>query len=343
VQGEPVIFVSTPPDELTDYINPDALARLRELGDVRCNPLTHRLSAADLLRLAGDATIVVSTGSTPADATFFERAKHLLGYVRSGVEIVDVDLEAATASGVIVANTPGLYSTSVVEFTVATMVAAARGLIESHVALRAGTVTRSWGFELAGKVLGLIGVGHIGADLGRVAQALGMRVIAYDPYVDVPPEGIEMTSLDEVLRQSRFVSVQTRLTPETRHLVGARELALMRSDAYLINTARGPIVDEQALVAALSMGRLAGAIVDVFATEPDVLASPLIRAPRALATPHIASRAVETEQRLADAAVTIATRLLAGSIPEPQQIVNQQVLGRSRVEMLSFGRSSVSS
>src|SRR5439155_19219594 len=116
-----------------------------------------------------------------------------------------------------------------VEFIVATMVAAARGLIASNVALSAGELTRPWGFELAGKVLGLIGVGNIGAHLARIAQALDMRVIAHDPYNEAPPRGIEMMSLDEVLKQARFVSVQTRLTPETRHLASRGELALMGS------------------------------------------------------------------------------------------------------------------
>lgn len=310
------------------YYSPEAVDQLALLGEVVLNPYDHHLTADEMLALAPRAAALVTEWATGADASYFSRATDLRILVRSGVEILNVDFEAATAAGVIVANTPGLYVTPVVEMAIAFMICLAHGIVDRHCALQRGVVPPpKVFFELCGKTLGIVGLGDIGVQLARAASGLGMAVLGYDPYATVEEGCLRQTSLAEVLGSSDFVSINAKLTPQTRGMIGRRELGQMRPGSFLINTARGPIVDEPALVWALESGHLAGAAVDVYATEPDFLASPLLRAPNIITTPHIGGFSRGAMRRQALATVRAVRRALAGEVPHPDlQVVNTEVL-----------------
>src|SRR5207248_414284 len=198
----------------------------------------------------------------------FGLTEKLRGVVTPGVGVEKVDVQAATDLGIVVANSPG-NSVTVAESALLLMLALAKQMPMWLAAARAGTEPTSAmrGMELHGKTLGLIGLGRIGRLTAGFGRAFGMRVLADDPYVQAS-DVADLVSLEDVLRQSDFVSLHPVLTPETQHLIDAPRLALMKPTAYLINTSRGGVIDEAALIVALQNGRLAGAGLDVFETEP---------------------------------------------------------------------------
>ena len=329
IMHDPDIVVAYPSQRLDDYYGADALEKLGRLGRVITNPHPRQLTSDELFELAPRASIVVDGGRAPVDAAYIARAPELLAYVRAGVEILGVDVAAATEAGVLVANTPGLYNEPIVEYVIAAMVVISRNLIDLHNSLREGVIPQhKMRFELAGQTLGIIGLGEVGRHLARSARALDMVVIGHDPYTSNPPEGVEMVSMEDLLGRSRFVSVQVNLLPSTRGLIGSRELSLMRPDGYLINTARGPIVDEAALADALHAGTIAGAAIDVFASEPNITETPLRDAPNVFLTPHAASSTTQTMARLAQASVVSVEQILRGETP--RGVVNPDVLAHAR-------------
>jgi D-3-phosphoglycerate dehydrogenase / 2-oxoglutarate reductase len=252
------------------------------------------------------------------------RAPRLRGIVTPGVGVEKVDLGAATELGIVVANSPG-NSVTVAESTLLLMLALAKRLPMWVEAARTSTEpTRSMhGIELGGKSLGIIGFGRIGRIVADLARAFGMQVIAYDPYV----ESSELTSLEEVLRQADFVSLHPVLTPETFHLINAERLALMKRTAYLINTSRGGVVDETALIDALGQGRLAGAGLDVFELEPPARDNPLLHMPNVIGTPHGLSHTDESMLRCAQMTEQNVLAILDGELPP--YLVNRSVRWRA--------------
>jgi glycerate dehydrogenase len=247
-----------------------------------------------------------------------------IGVLATGYNVVDVD--AARRAGVIVTNIPA-YSTASVAQTVFAFILEFTQQVALHTAsVRAGEWTRSIDFaywktpliELAGKTLGLVGLGSIGQTVARIGQAFGMRVIAA---TRTPRQlaGIEEASLDDVFRQADFLSLHCPLTPDTRHLVNADRLALMKPTAFLVNTSRGGVVDAQALANALAAGRLAGAGVDVLDREPPPADDPLLAAPNCWVTPHLAWATREARSRLLDTAVGNVRAFLAG---HPRNVVS---------------------
>jgi glyoxylate reductase len=206
----------------------------------------------------------------------------------------NVDLEAATARGVLVTNTPGVLTAATAEFTLALLLALVRRVAEGDRLVRAGAPwswepTAMLGIGLAGKTLGLVGHGRIGREVGRLAEAFGMRIVHSSRSGGVP--------LERLLAEADVVSLHVPLTPETRHLVDAAALARMRPAALLVNTSRGPVVDESALADALEAGRLAGAALDVYEREPEVEPR-LLRLPNVVLTPHVASATVEAREAM---------------------------------------------
>lgn len=205
----------------------------------------------------------------------------------------NVDLGAAAAHGVMVTNTPGVSAPSVAEHALAIMLAAARNIPEHDAEVRAGNWPLGGGVELRGKTLGIIGLGAIGRRFAELAAGIGMRVIAWTLHPK-PAPGVELFPLDQLFRESDVVSVHVRLSPETRGMIGAREFSMMKPSAIFVNTARGAIVDQQALLDALKKRRIAGAALDVFTVEPLTPGHPFADLRNVVLTPHSAGVTPET-------------------------------------------------
>jgi D-3-phosphoglycerate dehydrogenase len=247
-----------------------------------------------------DALIVRS--ATRVTAAVLERATKLRVVGRAGVGVDNVDLDAATRRGVLVMNTPGGNAPSVAEHTLALLLSLARKIPALDSAMHAGRweKPKGQGTELRGKTLGLVGLGRVGAEVARRARALEMHVLACDPFLteDTAREaGVILVPLDQLLAESDFLSLHTALVPETERMINAANLAKTKRGAYLVNTARGELVDEAALADALRSGQLAGAGLDVFAVEPPK-DSPLLSLSNLVATPHVAGSTAEAQEEV---------------------------------------------
>lgn len=271
--------------------------------------------ATDLAELA-DADVLVVRSKTKATAEFLAPAARLKLVIRGGVGIDNIDAEHCRSRGIAVRNTPEASAPAVAEMAIGLMLAFARRIPQAHASTAAGRWEKSAfkGTELAGKTLGMVGLGRIGQRVARVAQGLGMRVLAYDPVVT--PEraaelGVEAAALEEVLARADFLSLHAPGGPETRGLIGAAALAGMKPTAVLINTARGSCVDEAALAAALKAGKLGGAALDVFEREPPA-GSPLLGAPNVILTPHLGASTAENLARIAARIVELVAELAGG-------------------------------
>jgi D-3-phosphoglycerate dehydrogenase len=287
--------------------------------------LTEARDGPDLARELADAEVLVARRDYVGRATL-ALAGHLRGIVTPGVGVEKVDVRAATELGIVVANSPG-NSVTVAESALLLMLALAKQMPMWIAAARAGSEPTSGmrGMELDGKTLGLVGFGRIGRLTAGFARAFGMCVLAYDPYVQTS-DLAEMASLEEVLRQSDFVSLHPVLTPETHHLIDARRLAWMKPTAYLINTSRGGVIDEPALISALEERQLAGAGLDVFETEPPRTDNPLLHMDNVICTPHGLSHADESLRRCASMTEDNVLAIVEGRLPP--YIVNPQVRWR---------------
>jgi D-3-phosphoglycerate dehydrogenase / 2-oxoglutarate reductase len=265
-----------------------------------------------LAEIIGGYDGIVIRSATKLTADLIDRADRLKVIGRAGVGVDNVDLEAATRKGIVVANAPESTVVSAAEHTLGLLLALSRNIPQAYAALRDGRWERSrWGgIELAGKTLGLLGFGRIGQQVGRRALALGMRVVAHDPFVSrdrFRELGIERAeTLDELLAESEFLSLHVPLTDETRGLVGASTLARMRDGVRIVNAARGELVEEPALVEALRSGKVAAAALDVFSHEP--YTGPLLELDNVVATPHLAASTEEAQDR---AGVIVAEQVAA--------------------------------
>lgn len=247
-----------------------------------------------------DADALLVRSATKVTAELLDQAERLVVIGRAGVGVDNIDLDAATRKGVLVMNTPGGNSVSVAEHTMALLLALAHPVAQADATMKQGKWEKKkfTGSELRGKTLGLIGLGTIGTEVARLAQAHKMNVIAYDPYVSAvlaTEQNIRLLPLEELLRGSDFITLHCSLTPETEHLINAKTLAMTRPGVRLVNCARGELVDEPALLAALESGYVAGAGLDVFESEPPT-DQKLARHPNVIATPHIAGSTEEAQQ-----------------------------------------------
>jgi glycerate dehydrogenase len=301
-------------------LNPGDLSwdGLRAFGEV----LVHdRTAAADVEARARGATAVF-TNKTPLPGAVLERLPELryIGVLATGYNIVDVG--AAARLGITVTNIPTYGTESVAQFVFALLLELCHHVGRHAGAVREGEWSRSpdWCFwrapliELAGKTMGIVGFGRIGRATGRIADAMGMRVIAHDTYQADPPawEGFRWADLEELLRESDVVSLHSPLFPETQGMINARTLAWMKPSAFLINTSRGPLVVEEDLAAALNAGQIAGAGLDVLGGEPPRGSNPLLSARNCLITPHIAWATREARGRLMDLTVGNLGAFLSG-------------------------------
>jgi D-3-phosphoglycerate dehydrogenase len=266
----------------------------------------------DLAEQIGEYEGIVIRSATKLTADLIDRGTRLRVIGRAGVGVDNVDVEAATRHGIVVANAPESNVVSAAEHTVGLLVALARNIPQAHAALREGRWERSkWGgVELEGKTLGILGFGRIGQLVARRALGLGMRVVAHDPFVSrerFRELGVErVESREEVLRAAEFLTLHLPLTDETRGGFGAPDLALLPDGARLVNAARGELVDEDALVEALRSGKLAGAAIDVYSREP--YDGPLLGLDNVVTTPHLAASTEEAQDR---AGVTVAEQVAA--------------------------------
>jgi glyoxylate reductase len=287
---------------------------------------------AALLAAAASADGLLAMLTERVDEELLAAAPRLRIVSNMAVGFDNVDVAAATARRVLVTNTPGVLTDTVAELTLALMLASARRLAEGERVVREGRwppwrPTFLLGRDLRGASLGIVGFGAIGAAVARLARGFGMRIF-YTSRSRKPElereTGAEWRSLPDLLRQSDYVSLHVALTPETRGLIGAPELALMKPDAVLVNTARGGVVDQEALLLALRERRIGGAALDVFATEPLLPDDPLLAAGNLLVTPHVGSATVATRTAMADLAVDNLLAFFAGG--RPPACVNPEVL-----------------
>jgi phosphoglycerate dehydrogenase-like enzyme len=279
-------------------------------------------SRAELLDSVGDADFLL-VATAHVDGAVLAAAPRLRLVQHQGVGYDNIDLAACRAAGVPVALTPEGTTIGVAEHTLLLILAVFKQLCVVDAAVRAGRwpvwELRSRSFELAGKTLGLVGFGRIGREVAKRARAFDAGIVYYDP-VPAPAEveaefGVTSLPLDHLLQQSDVVSLHLPLTPATRGLIGERELGLMRPTGMLINTARGPLVDEPALAAALATGRIAGAGLDVFVEEPPAPESPLLSLPNAVLTPHIAAGTRDAYATKLRAAFANMARVARGEAP----------------------------
>jgi D-3-phosphoglycerate dehydrogenase len=296
-----------------DSIAAEGLDLLREGGEV---VVRTGLSEAELVAEVGGYDAIIVRSATQITAPVIEAAVNCKVIARAGVGIDNIDVPAATRRGILVVNSPAGNILAAAEHAVALMLSAARAIPQASASTKAGGWDRKTfvGRQIQGKTLGLVGLGHVGGEVARRARAMGMRVLAFDPYVT--PEraeavGAELASLDELLSQSDFVSLHTVATDETQGLIGERELSLMKPEAILVNTARGSLVDEAALIAALRARQIEAAALDVFAEEP-TRNSELLALPNVIATPHVGAMTHEAQLNVALDAARQVVDVLAG-------------------------------
>jgi D-3-phosphoglycerate dehydrogenase len=245
-----------------------------------------------------------------------------------------VDLKAATDLGIIVANVPDYCMDEVASQTVAMILTLTRKTTFFDRKVKSG----EWDFHLGipiyrikGKTLGLVGCGKIGLEVARRISAFGVKVITFDPYLEKAPEGIELKDFDTVLKESDFISIHCPLNDSTRHLIGEKEFKKMEKKPLLINTSRGPIVDERALLQALGEGLLSGAGLDVLEKEPPDSQSPLLKMENVVLSPHVGFYSVESISELKRRTAKNVSEVLMGK--RPSSVVNHQVIGKARVPM----------
>src|SRR2546427_756850 len=265
-----------------------------------------------------DADALIVRSATRVTADLLDKAPKLRAVGRAGVGVDNIDLPEATKRGVLVMSTPGGNAMSVAEHTFALMLALARQVPKVDAALREGRWEKSSsGTEVRGKTLGLIGLGRIGGEVARRAEAFDMKILAYDPYISEAAAKelqVELVSLERLLAESDFISMHTALSPATQKMINAESIQKMKKTARIVNAARGELIDEAALAEALKNGRLAGAALDVFVEEPPKN-SPLIGLPNVICTPHIAGSTAEAQEEVGtQVAVQIRDYLTDGII-----------------------------
>jgi len=253
---------------------------------------------------------------------------------RYGVGVDSVDLRAATDLGIIVANVPDYCMDEVANQTISMILTLIRKTAFFDQKVKSG----QWDFHLGipihrtkGKIMGLIGCGKIGFEVAKRIFAFGVRVIVFDPYLEKAPEGIELTDFNTVLKESDFISVHCPLNDSTRHLIGEEEFKKMEKKPLLINTSRGPIINEKALIQALEQGRLSGAGLDVLEKEPPDPLNPLLKMENVVLTPHVSFYSVESISELKRRTAESVSAVLLGKWPK--SVVNREVMGKTRVSV----------
>ncbi|MCB5247949.1 MAG: D-glycerate dehydrogenase [Candidatus Cloacimonetes bacterium] len=311
---KPKIFV-------TRNIPQPALDRLEEVFDVSVHASGASLGREEFLRAVEDADALLCLLTDSIDKELLDAAPKLKCVSNLAVGYNNIDVRYATQKGIAVCNTPGVLTETTADLAWALLMACARRLVEADKYVRESRFD-GWGpllmlgVDVHGKTLGVIGMGRIGRAVARRAEGFGMRVLWFDPKADpgsMPPE-YERTDLENLCLQADFISIHAPLTSDTRHLIGAQQFALMGPKTILVNTARGPIVDETALIKALQEKKIAAAGLDVYEREPEVPAE-LLALDNAVLLPHIGSASIETRTQMALMAAENAIAVINGQEP----------------------------
>jgi len=307
---------------ITRSLPGDALSQLKEASDFLIEPQSQPLPRGRLLELIPKADALICLLSEKIDKTVIDRAERLKVISNYAVGYNNIDLEYATKKGIYVTNTPDVLTEATADLTWALMLAVARRVVEGDKVVRSGNF-KGWapdlllGNEVYGKTLGIIGLGQIGSAVAKRAKGFGMRVIYWSREKKIILEqqlNLEYMSLPELLKKADFVSVNVALTPATRHLLGQKEFSLMKKNAIIVNTARGPIIDEEALVEALKSGTIKAAGLDVYEKEPEV--HPKLRElDNIVLAPHVGSGTEQTRAKMAQMVVDDVLMALNGQRP----------------------------
>lgn len=281
---------------VADSVGEEGIALLRSCAEV---DIKTDLKPDELISIIGDYDALVVRSQTQVTAKVIEAGKKLQVIGRAGVGVDNIDVEAATRLGIVVVNAPSSNTISAAEHTIALILSLARHIPRANASLKSGEWRRNefTGIEVRNKTLGIIGLGNVGSEVAKRAAGLEMKLLGYDPFVS--PDyarnfGVEVVPLEQLLKESDFITLHVPLTNSTKGLIGAKELALVKPTARLVNTARGGLVDEEALVKAINRGRMAGAAFDVFTTEP-LTSSILFENDNIIVTPHLGASTVEAQ------------------------------------------------
>ena len=294
---------------ITDHISEEGIRKLREFGDVE---IQVGVSEEELkARIAGYDALIVRSG-TKVTREVIEAGTRLKVIGRAGVGVDNIDVDSATERGIMVVNAPGANTISAAEHTIGMLLSLSRKIPAANQSLKSGEWSRKkyMGVEVNGKVLGIIGLGRVGGEVAKRAKGLGMRVVAYDPFISQDKAGelgVSLMGFSEVLSISDFITIHTPLMKDTYHLIGKDEFEKMKEGVRIINCARGGIIDENALVEAIKSGKVAGAALDVFEQEPPPMDSDLLKLDSVIVTPHLGA---STEEAQRAAAIVIADEVI---------------------------------
>ncbi|MFM1769327.1 MAG: hypothetical protein RJA22_1856 [Verrucomicrobiota bacterium] len=314
---------------ICDPISPRGIEYFRQQPPLRVTVLEKRLSEAELLPLVAETEAIVVRSETKITRTVMEAAPRLKVVGRAGVGVDNVDVEAATQRGIVVMNTPAGNTISTAELTFSMLMALARKIPQAHASMKAGEWNRKsfQGTELHGKTLAILGMGRIGGEVAKRANAFGMRVLAYDPYL-TPARAqalqVELVNdLDALYPQVDFLTVHMPMTDETRGMVNAQAFARMKKGVRVLNCARGGIINETDLLAALNSGQVAGAALDVYETEPLPKESPLRTHASVIMTPHLGASTEEAQENVGiEVAEAITDYLVNGAVRNAVNLPN---------------------
>ncbi len=321
----------------TNEIPAEALKILGSAADVTVNPKSGPPSRETLLREVREADGLFALLTEKVDSELLDSARKLKVVANMAVGFDNIDLGAASERGVLASNTPGVLTETVADATMALLLAIARRLVEADRYVRSGKWVIRWspmmmvGADVYGKTLGIYGLGRIGGSVAKRAKGFEMKLIYHDAVRNSELEqryGIEYVPKERLLRESDFVSIHVPLLPETRKSIGRKELSMMKKSAFLINTARGQVVDEAALIEALRDGTIAGAALDVFENEPIEKENPLLKMGNVIAVPHIASGSLETRIAMGAMAANNIVAALRGEVPP--NLLNREALQNRR-------------
>jgi D-3-phosphoglycerate dehydrogenase len=312
-----IILLTHTPEMRRNYYPEEALAGLRALGDVRLHEAAEPLEADRLIAAAQGVRLIVADRMTPGPAEVFWALPELWAFLRVAVDIRNIEVEAASAAGVLVARAGPGFIDSVTELTLGFLIDLSRGISRVTGEYQAGRMPEPrMGRQLSGGTLGIIGYGSIARRLAPLAVAIGMTVVVTDPYAMVEDPALRQTGLDELLRESDYIVCLAVATPETENLMNAASFGKMKHGACFVNVSRGNLVDEAALEQAVRTGRLGGVALDV-GRAPDQKPSPHIAAlPGVIATPHIGGLTPEAAASQARETVRQAEAILQGNVPD---------------------------
>ncbi|MEZ4750040.1 MAG: phosphoglycerate dehydrogenase [Bdellovibrionota bacterium] len=284
---------------IADGLAPEAITKLKALQGAELEDATG-ISRTDLMEKLPGVDILIVRSRTEVDKELLETSSRLKLAVRAGIGLDNVDVKAATERGVVVMNAPRGNTVTTAEHAMALMFAVSRRIPAADASLRAGKWEKKLfqGSQLAGKTLGIVGLGNIGKTLAKSAQGIGMHVVGFDPYVNeemADKMNVKLLKLDELLADSDYISLHVPLTDGTRHIISSQAFSKMRKKPYLINCARGGIVDEKALEDALEKGLISGCALDVFEQEPPGEGLPLYARPNVVVTPHLGASTDEAQ------------------------------------------------